>query len=228
MRHGGVSRAPYHSLNCSFKVGDGPERVSQNLAIVQAHMGAERLVFMNQVHGTRVEVIGEHGSDREPAPEADALMTDRPGTALLVKLADCQSVMIFDPERRAAAIVHCGWRGNVANILGETVRQMVSIFGSRPSALVAAISPSLGPCCAEFVTYREIFPPGFIRFMVGENRFDLWALSIRQLMDAGLMRKNIELAGICTRCRTDLFFSYRGEGRTGRFAAAIMIEKEPE
>lgn len=199
--------------------------MTQNLSIIQGHIGAERLSFMNQVHGSNVKVIRDHGSDVEGTPEADAFITDVPGTALLVKLADCQSVMIFDPGRRVAGNVHCGWRGSVSNILARAVGEMCRSFGSHPGDLVAAIGPSLGPCCAEFVTYREIFPPGFRRFMVGENHFDLWALSVHQLMEAGLAQEKIELARLCTRCRTDLFFSHRGEGRTGRFATVIMVEK---
>ena len=88
---------------------------------------------------------------------------------------------------------------------------------------MAAIGPSLGPCCAEFVTYRDIFPEEFDRFMVDENHFDLWALSSWQLENAGMRPENIEVAGLCTRCRTDLFYSYRAEGNTGRFGTVAML-----
>ncbi len=96
-------------------------------------------------------------------------------------------------------------------------------FGCIESHLLAGVSPSLGPCCAEFVSHKEIFPDAFKRFMVQENYFDLWAISRLQLESAGLKGCNIEIAGICTRCKADLFYSYRGEGKTGRFGAIAML-----
>ena len=89
--------------------------------------------------------------------------------------------------------------------------------------MLAAIGPSLGPCCGEFVTHEEIFPKEFGRFMVGENHFDLWKLSRWQLLEEGIKEDNIEVAGICTKCRTDLFYSYRSEGVTGRFGTVVML-----
>jgi copper oxidase (laccase) domain-containing protein len=88
---------------------------------------------------------------------------------------------------------------------------------------MAAIGPSLGPCCAEFVSHKEIFPDRFMRYLVRENHFDLWAISRSQLMEAGIDRDKIEVAGICTKCHSDLFFSYRAEGVTGRFATVAML-----
>jgi hypothetical protein len=100
---------------------------------------------------------------------------------------------------------------------------MKAEFGCDPSLLRAAIGPSLGPCCAEFVTYREIFPESFRAFMTRDNYFDLWAVSRSQLLEAGLEDGHIESARWCTRCRTDLFYSHRGEGRTGRSATVVML-----
>jgi hypothetical protein len=97
-------------------------------------------------------------------------------------------------------------------------------FGCDPSQLRAAIGPSLGPCCAEFITYKEIFPESFRPFMIRDNYFNLWAISRSQLLESGLKEANIESADLCTRCRTDLFYSYRGEGKTGRFATVVMLK----
>jgi len=151
------------------------------------------------------------------------MITNIPRIALMVKQADCQGVIIFDPKIGVIANVHCGWRGNVRNILGSVVTRMKEAFGCEESDLFAAIGPSLGPCCAEFVSHGGIFPEPFKRFKVRENYFDLWAISCRQLMEAGLRVENIEVAGTCTRCRTDLFYSYRGEKKTGRFGTVAML-----
>jgi len=223
-RHGGESAPPFHSLNTSYSVGDLPEHVAGNLSRIKNILGAERLAFMNQSHGTEIAVLGEVcGEGPDSTPRADVIMTERPRIALLVKQADCQGVIIFDPGKRVLANVHCGWRGNVRNILGRVIARMGQEFGCKAEDLFAAIGPSLGPCCSEFVSYREIFPKSFEHFMVRENYIDLWAVSCWQLVEAGVRNKNIELAGICTRCRTDLFYSYRGEGKTGRFATAAML-----
>ena len=223
-RHGGISEAPYHSLNISYTVGDAPDNVAANLRKIRKTIGAKNLIFMNQSHGTDILALRKGQYIRfENVPSADAIITDVPFFALMVQLADCQGVIIFDPKKNVVANVHCGWRGNVQNILERVVNRMKKDFGCGESHLLAGISPSLGPCCAEFVSHKEIFPDAFKRFRVRENYFDLWAISRWQLESAGLREGNIEIAGICTRCRSDLFYSYRGEGKTGRFGAVAML-----
>lgn len=225
-RHGGVSRSPYDTLNVSYDTGDKPEFVSGNLHIIKKIIGAKHLVFMNQMHGEKILTLrqDEFEGFEEPA-HADATITNVPHVALMVKQADCQAVILFDPLNDVVANVHCGWRGNVHNILGSVVGRMRSAFGSGQADLMAAIGPSLGPCCAEFVDHEQIFPETFRRFMVRDGYFDLWEISRWQLLEAGLKEDNLEVAGICTRCRTDMFYSYRAEGTTGRFATVAMLAK---
>jgi len=225
-RLGGMSDPPYGSLNTSYSVGDRPESVTANLSKIKEAIRANHLIFMNQSHGADIHIVNKDDFEvQSNVPLADAIITDTPGVALMVKQADCQGVIIFDPKNAVVANVHCGWRSNVKNILRHTVTRMRKVFGCRETDLLAAIGPSLGPCCAEFVSHKEIFPKEFERFMVRKNYFDLWAISYWQLLEAGLSKENIELAGICTRCRTDLFYSYRGEGKTGRFATVAMVKK---
>ncbi len=224
-RQGGVSEAPYDTLNASYTTGDKPECVGRNLQIIKEAIGANHLVYMNQMHGK--EILALRGDSFEgfgqPA-NADAMITDLPHVALMVKQADCQAVLLFDPVKGVVSNVHCGWRGNVHNILGSVVGRMKSEFGCRKADVLAAIGPSLGPCCAEFVNHEQEFPEDFRRFMVREGYFDLWEISRRQLLDAGLKGDHIEVANICSRCRTDLFYSYRAEGITGRFATVAMLK----
>lgn len=223
-RHGGVSKPPFNTLNISYSVGDQQENVAENIRKIRNVIKAKDIVHMKQSHGDGILVLGQNKSaEYNEASSADAMITDVPGIALLVKQADCQGTIIYDPNRNVVANVHCGWRGNVQNILGRVVVRMKEEFGCEKSDLLAAIGPSLGPCCSEFVSYKDIFPEVFERFMVQENHFDLWAASCWQLQRAGLREDNIEVAGICTRCRTDLFYSYRGEGKTGRFGTVVML-----
>jgi purine-nucleoside/S-methyl-5'-thioadenosine phosphorylase / adenosine deaminase len=224
-RHGGVSASAFRSLNVSFSTGDSAENVETNLSMIREITGARSLRFMNQVHGRDIVILRERTLQDGGGPfTADAMITDLPGAALLVKQADCQAVILYDPVTKVVSNVHCGWRGNANGLLSSVITAMREEFGCDPSRLRAAIGPSLGPCCAEFVTHREIFPVSFRPFMTRDSYFDLWAISRFQLVASGLKDEHIESAGWCTRCRTDLFYSYRGEGRTGRFATVVMLK----
>jgi YfiH family protein len=224
-RHGGESRTPYDTLNVGHGTGDLSQNVRANMNILKHALGAEGLCFLEQVHGSRTVVADKWGcKGHSRVPQGDALLTRRPGRALMITQADCQAVILCDPVNRAIANVHCGWRGNVQNILAAAVARMEEEYGTRASQLMAAIGPSLGPCCGEFVNYEEIFPDSFRPFMTGKNHFDLRAVSRWQLLEAGLSEDNIEAARVCTKCRSDLFFSYRAEKTTGRFATLAMIK----
>jgi YfiH family protein len=183
----------------------------------------------NQVHGTSILVLDNiPGSSESPfffaAGTGDALVTNIPGVHLIIQTADCQPVMMVDVNKKVVANVHVGWRGNVQNILGLTVKKMAEIYGCRPPDLQVAIGPSLGPCCAEFINYRQEFPSILWPYKDDRHRFDLWKISTDQLQAAGVAKANLHLSKICTKCRTDLFFSYRAQSRTGRFASVIGLE----
>lgn len=224
-RWGGVSSDCFAQLNVGRAVGDDPQCVNENLRRVGRTLGLEHLAICNQVHGNKVAVI-EH----PPAAPLlvldgyDAMISPCPGLGLLMAQADCQAVMLYDAKRRVAANIHAGWRGLVAGIIPAAIRMMSDKYSCHPGDLHAAISPSLGPCCAEFVNHRREFPPEFMPHMVQENHFDLPAVSTAQLISAGLRRESIEWAGICTRCSED-FFSYRRNQRCGRFCSVIAAPR---
>ncbi|HKI49157.1 MAG TPA: peptidoglycan editing factor PgeF [Desulfobacteria bacterium] len=223
-RHGGNSHSPYDSLNTSFDVGDFNKNVAENLEIIKHTMGAHRILSTRQTHGTDVLVVDLDTLESfDASRQADAMITNIAGVGLMIKQADCQAVILFDPRKNVIANVHCGWRGNVKNILGRVVKMMGHHFDCESSDLVAVIGPSLGPCCAEFITHKEIFPHSFENFRVSETHFDLWRLSSHQLVTAGIHSNNITVSEICTRCHTDRFFSYRGESVTGRFGTVVML-----
>jgi len=226
-RHGGGSETPYNTLNTSYHTDDRPECVKENLKIIQKAVGARHMRSMNQVHGKDILVLKQDTLHSvEKTAKADAMITDMPGIAIMVKQADCQGIIIFDPIKNVISNVHCGWRGNTSDILGSVVNRMKVSFRSKASDLIAAIGPSLGPCCAEFMDYKEVFPKEFGAFMVKDNYFDLSQISRWQLIKAGLKEENIEISSVCTKCRTDLFYSYRAEGITGRFTTVIMLKNK--
>lgn len=217
-RSGGVSGPPFDSLN----LGGGEDQsqaVGQNLALVKKALGLESLCWVNQVHG----------ADILPAPpradgllgQADGLATDQPGVGLMIKQADCQAVMLVEPKRRVLAILHVGWRGNVLDLPGRGVAWLTQRYGLEPAALRAAISPSLGPCCAEFVNHEQELGPNFLPYRLANDHFDLWAATRDQLTRAGVPARHIETAGLCTRC-DQRFYSYRRDKTTGRFATVAV------
>lgn len=222
-RRGGVSPVPFDSLNISYHTGDDATLVYKNRETITAIIGATHLVSAHQVHKDGVRII-DHPPESEHEPQGfDALFTHLTDVALMIKQADCQALILYDPRRKAIGNVHCGWRGNVLDIIGHTVQTMAEAFGSRPQDILACISPSLGPCCAEFKNFPQEFPPSLWRYEVRPDHFDLWAISRDQLLSAGILPEHIEMAGICTKCRRDEFFSYRGEKITGRFGTVVAL-----
>lgn len=229
LRHGvftrncGFSKGPFKSLNLSLSVGDEEEAIKLNRLLVSRCMGDGRLVFTKQMHDDNVVVVSETNSFPFVG---DALVCGLEERMLAIKIADCQAVLMYDPVRNVVANVHSGWRGSIKNVIGRTIEVMNEHFGCSPYDLFAGISPSLGPCCAEFINYRSEIPEQFWKYRHNGNHFDFWRISIDQLCDAGVVPEKIYSSGICTKCNTNLFFSYRGEKTTGRFVSVIGINKK--
>lgn len=221
-RHGGVSQAPFDSLNVSYGVGDDAEQVDRNRTLVQEALDLRALASVCQVHGDRILTVGSPLTSVCEYDGYDALITNQPGIGLMIQQADCQAVVLYDPDCRVVANVHAGWRGSVARIILKTIQRMTAEFGVDPGRIRAAISPSLGPCCAEFVHFQTELPPEFHTFQVKPGYFDFWAISRLQLQEAGCLPEHIRTTGICTRCDHS-YFSYRREGRTGRCATVVAL-----
>jgi len=180
--------------------------------------------------GEYSEILGGHaadtfGIDSERRFEADAIVTDIPGKFLVIQVADCQSVLIYDPVQEVVANVHSGWRGSINNIIGCTLKVMEKNFGCRSHDIVAGIGPSLGPCCAEFVNYKQEIPEAFWKYKNDAHHFDFWSISRDQLCEAGVLFENVDLSRMCTKCDSNRFFSFRKEGTTGRFATLIGLKQ---
>lgn len=228
-RLGGVSKPPFASLNVGATVGDDPALVHENRRIVFAEMGVspDEVVTCYQVHSAAVASVGAlHGGQVLPA--TDGLMSAE-GVALFLRFADCVPIVLYDPVRHVAALVHAGWRGTAARIAAVGVARMAQEYGSRPGDILACIGPSIGPCCyrvgGDFVQAMTAQWPeaaDYIARRDGALHADLWEMNRRQLLDAGVA--HVEVAHICTACRRDEFFSHRGDGgRTGRFAALVRL-----
>ncbi|MFW6335293.1 MAG: peptidoglycan editing factor PgeF [Desulfosalsimonas sp.] len=200
---------------------------SQKEAVFEC-TGARELIFLNQMHGSRVAVINtQEDAAREAKTQeaADAVISRVPGIALAIRTADCQAVMLYDPEINAAANIHSGWRGSISNITGACIQAMKENFGTRPENVRAAIGPSLGPCCAEFVNYKREIPENLWKYMDEKKRFDFWQITRDQLAAAGVRQDSIETANICTMCNTHIFYSYRAEKTKNRFMSIIGLKE---
>lgn len=225
-RQNGISSTPYSSLNVSYSVGDDPVHVTRNRHLIKKVLGIRFLVSSQQVHGNRILPVKQVSEDTE-LEEYDALVTDAPGIGLLIQQADCQAVLLHDPVNKAIGAIHCGWRGSVLNIISSAVHCMQKEYRTEPAFLQAVISPSLGPCCAEFVHYRTELPEAFHQFQPVPNYFDFWKISLKQLLEAGLSEANIDCITVCTSCNRD-FFSYRRSRKkenhsTGRNCSVICL-----
>ena len=244
-------------LNLSFLDWDTKESVLENRRRLQAAVGAKdfKLVALKQIHSALIVPFG--AAPANPC-SGDGLLTKEPGLLLGARTADCVPILLVHPNERAVAAIHAGWRGTLARIVQKAVGRMQYEYDCKPVDLLAAIGPSIGPCCyevgAEFVTkftaqfadaeeyfdeartgdepnplqWLNMRPPGH-QPPPKNVHLDLWKANRSQLIAAGVKAKNIYSSELCTACRTDLFFSYRKEGPvSGRMLSVIGVREYME
>jgi YfiH family protein len=230
-RLGGVSAAPYDALNLAYHVGDAPDAVDENHARLARELGYDprRLVHMRQIHSDRViRCTPEMGFDTRP--ECDALMTDIAHQPLMVMVADCTPVLLYDPVHRAVAAVHAGRAGALKNIVAKTIGAMHSAYGTDAGELLAVLGPSIHACCYEIgpevaETVEKSGGGYALSSRDGRTYLDVNRILETQLKAAGVPPSHIDTAGRCTSCRNDRLFSYRADrGTTGRQAGIIMLK----
>jgi hypothetical protein len=233
-RLGGVSPLSENALNLGYFQGVEPKNVKENRRRFLSAVSTDgaRLVTMRQTHSNRCVVVG-HAPDDEP-PTCDALITRGPGVMLGVQTADCAPILIFDSRTRALGAVHAGWRGTLARIAEETLKTMHADYGTRGEDCHAALGPTIGRCCYEVGSdVTEPFKQQFSyadlcisnHAASGKAHLDLIEANVRQLLECSVPRSQIYLGDYCTACNTQLFFSYRREGRlvphVGRLLSVI-------
>jgi hypothetical protein len=233
---------------------DARENVLENRRLFQSALGANNLelIPLKQIHSDVIRVFSHPAADPS---KGDASATNRPGLLLAIQTADCVPILLVDPKKRAVAAVHAGWRGTQARLTQKAVGRMQFEYGSNPKDLLAAIGPSIGPCCyevaadfvakftAQFADAADYFdeprsgeepnplqwlnmkPPGH-QPPPKNVHLDLAKANLSQLLVAGLLSKNIYVSDLCTACHTSLLFSHRREGpRSGRLMSAIGLRR---
>jgi YfiH family protein len=231
-RRGGVSEGPFASLNLSPEVGDRAEHVRENLGRAAHTLGlaGERLYVAAQVHDRGV--ISLHGPENASVvarTAADAIVSSAPGCGCGVRTADCVPILLADPETGRVAALHAGWRGLVRHVIASATERMLEL-GSRPSALLAAFGPHIGPDAFEVGddVAREIASASAAQGVVeraaaGKALVSLARVVRAQLRAAGLEETHIEQVPGCTYRDASQFFSYRRDGqRSGRMLAVIV------
>ncbi|HLJ61870.1 MAG TPA: peptidoglycan editing factor PgeF [bacterium] len=230
-RAGGASEGAFASLNLSFTVGDDARAVSENRRRFAAAWGVAPadLVEAAQVHGNRIAAVDARAAGTT-VPASDGLVTDTPGIWLAVYAADCVPVLVVDPDRPAVGVLHAGWRGTAAGIAPALLQTMTERFRTRPDRVRAALGPAIGGCCYEVdgpvaraMAHASWWPTAARRSGAERWHLDLREALRRQFVAAGVPEASIEMRPECTRCRADLFFSYRRDGVTGRLAGCIRL-----
>lgn len=229
-RAGGVSEEPYASLDLAFHVGDAPAAVSTNRERVAARLGLP-VVYAHQVHGTHVVVVGAEGGPRADGGaagtvgDADGLVTAQPRLGLAVMVADCLPVLLADPERGVVGAAHAGRRGLVDGVVPAVVDAMTRL-GARAERMRCFLGPAICAGCYEVGAevrdeVAESVPAAAATTRWGTPAVDLVAGVTAQLAAAGLA--DATSSGVCT--AEDLrFYSYRRDGRTGRFVGVIAMD----
>ncbi len=235
-RHGGVSPAPWDTLNFSVSRGDSPENVRQNQKRLANALGlkTEEIVRCRQVHGTNVAKVDWTDAGRT-YPQTDALITDAPNLPLCWLFADCTPVLIYDPVRHVLGGCHAGWRGTVNGVAVATLWAMQAAYGTEPSDAKVCIGPSIGPESYEVgqevvdMAYAKLkqakalftYPNGIEK----NPHFNLWQANANQLIELGVAPEQIEISGIDTAQTTHDFYSHRAEnGQCGLFSMVAWLE----
>ena len=229
LRKGGVSQAPYTSLNLAEHVGDDANAVATNRKILFQQTGLKDLRYCRQIHGNAViDVDNTTEASAEEPPEADALISARHDVALGIFTADCVPIFIHDVVTPAIGIAHAGWRGTFARVAVNTLAQMEVSFGTLAANCRIHLGPSIQKCC--YTVSTELLTQFAERFgstVHNGVNLDLQAANVHQLMEGGLLPDSISISPLCTACRTDLFYSHRAEnGRTGRMLSFIQLNSE--
>jgi YfiH family protein len=229
-RRGGKSVGAYAGLNTSYRVGDDPKVVSQNVCDMKLAVGIHdgKVVTMSQMHGDNIVEVKD--DKLKEAGEADGMITGEKNIYLGVLTADCVPLLLIAPKRKLAAAVHAGWKGTLGGIAEKAVRLLQDCYEVEPADLEVALGPSIGVCCYEvkedvaaplMKKWGPLTTPS-IRVAAGKTFVNLSRLNRDIVRAAGVPGAQLHQIGPCTACSPDEFFSYRRErSETGRQISVV-------
>lgn len=224
-RRGGCSPSEFASNNLSFAVGDQPQNVHSNRDRLQAKLLFDSWQELEQIHSTQMIFCSKAEKISRHPLKGDALATDKTKKALMIKTADCQPVLLTDSSGQYIAALHVGWRANQAGAPGLWINEFCNYFQLQARDVLAVRGPSLSPDNSEFINFKQEWGLDFLPYFNQQSMtMDLWHLTRDQLMQAGVLQKNIFALDLCTFELDQMFFSHRRQGKCGRQAALIWIE----
>lgn len=232
-RQGGVSPAPFSSLNFGASQGDDVSNVEENKHALLNYLNINNynILLPFQTHSCNIINTNKNKTELNCF---DGLISNNLNEIIAVKTADCVPILLYDFENKSFAAVHSGWKGTVQHIVTQAVKQMRDDFGSKPEHIVAAIGPSIGPEVYEvgqnvreaFANTFEASEPFFTTKANGKFLLNLWEANKYLLLKSGLKSEHIDIIGLCTFSHPELFFSARREGiQSGRMANGIGLRK---
>jgi purine-nucleoside/S-methyl-5'-thioadenosine phosphorylase / adenosine deaminase len=230
-RDGGVSNSPYSSLNLAFHVEDNFLDVTKNHEKLASELNYDKrtLVHMKQIHSNLVHTVDTKDRFDYP-PTCDALITDKKNIPLMVMVADCSPILFYDAKKEVIAVAHAGRQGAFKNIVQNVINTFTNIYDTHTEDIFVTIGADISVCCYE--VGNEIYEEAKklnLDYAIEkrENSFylDVNKILITQLLSSAIKEENIEILNECTCCRSDKYFSYRADGRTGRFAGVLMMRK---
>jgi YfiH family protein len=180
-------------------------------------------IELNQVHGKKVLLVDSSSPQKQ---DGDGMITQEIGLKLLIKHADCQVAIAYDPIRHALGVAHAGWRGQVLGLYSALIQAMQEAFGTEPKDLKVVFAPSLGPTKSEFINYRHELPQWMWAFEEAPLHFNLWKIAEKELFDLGIQPQNLSLPPCCTYLDTR-FHSYRRDKTTLRNKTVSQLLKGP-
>lgn len=217
-RHNGVSKNSFSTNNLALHVKDKKEDVLTNRTLTCKALNLKYLQPMNQIHSNKAITINAP----QPPPTCDAIMTNKASIALMVLVADCIPLLLYDEKQHAIAAIHAGRKGAFLDIVTTTIQKMQTSYNTNPREIKAFLGPSIKQCCYEIS--GEVLQEAKQKFpaFLKENFLDIRGIVKSQLQ--ALHVKKIYDNYPCTCCDKD-YFSYRRDGKTGRFAGVIMLRK---
>ena len=236
----GASKQPFKSFNLGLNTKDTYDNILLNHVNLSKALEFDlhSLVSSRQVHGRNIITIDRKPVTTEPFTLQytfdgfDALTTDQPGTTLIIRVADCVPIILFDAVNKILSVVHAGWKGTLEGISAHTVKKMINHYKSNASDIIAGIGPSIGQCC--FAVQKDVADlfynriPNAHMFIKEKNMrtfINLGEANRLQLTEQGIKKENIEVADVCTSCNSHIFFSHRKEqGQTGRFGLVAGLK----
>jgi len=227
-----------HLFSLALHTGEKSQEILKNREILSknfSHDSPLHYIVANQTHSDHIKIITHEETKgwlglEDAISDCDALITNLPHTVLTILTADCVPILLYDKVNHVIAAVHAGWKGTKAHIVAKTIETMIEHYACQAKDIMVGIAPSIGRCCYE-VDYDVA--KHFFHIANGYTKrqekymLDLPHINQQQLLNVGILEKNIEMCHICTACEVEQFFSYRKEqGCSGRFMSMIGLKEK--